>query len=344
MVDLLARPLTGSGDDALALLGIGLNSAPASHSDFRDYHRGQGVRLGPKPETLTVPTKPGTTSFTIVRTATAAERADEHICLCGRTTFAPMPIWLDGRRLDGRSDSPFYRGFARPAWAEMTLTTSDLVLGEAVGAGTGLTIRGCRPAVMARNSLLEPTGAWNPSTFLLLVEHREPVATEAMVCGSYVLIPLALTGDGEVSVVQYGVILETRTVGLACGGARAAVSVDGWPTDLGGFQLRDPEAIEQELRDARNLCALLSGTLRKASSRLPLALTEKDSTLQSGFTGTLVGLGLGLLFGPTPALAAGVTAAGGVLGLAGGWLSSVVGVHRRRAAQLQEEILKRLTA
>ncbi|MCA9790195.1 MAG: hypothetical protein KC910_00310 [Candidatus Eremiobacteraeota bacterium] len=332
VVELFARPLSGDAHDALALLAAGLNAAPASQIEFFDHQRGQGVRLAQEPESLVVEPGRSACSLIITRKADSGQRAAEHEALSKRLTFSPVPVYLDARQLTLRSEAPFYQAFPRP---DESLVESGMLLGEWLGPGQGLGIPAACPALVLEGYTRLRTEAKRPNLFLRLVEAGEGGA------GSTVIIPFALAGPSHVYLVQYGVAIDILERRLPCPGARAALCLDGWASDLSGFAIRDQEALARELEQLDRLCRHLAERVAAELDSLEVVLSERDFVLEKAFLGASLGLGLGLCFGPA-GLLMGAVAKGAAAGVAAGVIGKLAGRHQARVEKYRQTILQRL--
>lgn len=330
--ELFSRPLSEDSQDALGLLGAGLNAAPASEIEFYDHPRGQGVRLGQEPESLEVEPGGSACSLVITRPATAAQRAAEHEALSTRLTFSPVPVYLDTRQLNLRSEAPFYQAFPRP---DESLVEPGLLLGEVLGPGQGLGLVAGRPALVFEGHTRHRTETRSPDVFLRLVE-----VDEAGV-GSTVVIPFALSGPSQVYLVQYGVAIQIFERRLPCPGARAALCLDGWASDLSGFAVRDQAGLDAELERLDGLCLRLGRRVVAELEALELVIRPRDFVLEKGFLGASLGLGLGLCFGPV-SLLMGAVAKGAAAGVAAGLIGKFGGGHEARVDKLRRLLHKRL--
>lgn len=332
VIQLFSRPLSEDSQDALGLLGAGLNAAPASQLEFYDHHRGQGVRLGQEPESLEVERGGSACSLVITRPATSAQRAAEHQALSERLAFCGVAVYLDGRQLNLRSEAPFYQAFPRP---DESLVEPGLLLGEALGPGHGLGLVAGRAALVLEQHTRQRTEARSPDVFLRLVE-----ADEAGV-GSTVVLPFALAGPTQVYLVQSGVAIEILERSLPCPGARAALCLDGWASDLSGFAVRDQAGLAAELERLDGLCRRLVARVAAELDWLELVIRQRDFVLEKGFLGASLGLGLGLCFGPL-SLLMGAVGKGAAAGLAAGLIGKWAGGHQARVDTFRKLLRKRL--
>lgn len=329
VVELFSKPLAADTQEPLGLLGVGLNAAPATTIEVYDHQRGEGVRLGPEPQTLTTWKGEALVRIFITRAATAAQRAIEHDSLCDRVTFCPIPVWLDGRRLNERAHSAFYQAFPLDPWL------GNGLLGEALGPGRGLGIATGRAAIRYEGDLRRPTQTQHPDT---LIHLGEPGQLRA---DSTVIIPLAVRGPNQVHLVQCGVTIAIKNWPLCCPGARAALCLDGWATDLSGFAVRDTDRLERELVKLNPLCLRLAELVDHELNCLELVLPPRVSPLEKCMVGAVLGLGMGVCLGP-PGLFLGAVATGAAAGLAAGVWGKLTGGRKSWVDQCRQTLRQRL--
>ncbi len=214
-------------------------------------------------------------------------RASELALVRQRCGYCPVPITVNGERLDGQG-WPGERPW-RLSHASKTLAPDGFMLFEQY-----------LPAEEdARTlSLPEPEErALQSSVFL----HQGLVPTGR--CAGAVGIPASLEGSGKVVWVQHGVSLEPDKLDLGCPGSVAVIEASHLKTDLSGFRLVRDQSFEEEVGRIRHHLKSGAAQLGQELPRLRTGFVRRSLTFRLGVVAALLGI-LGMIVGATAGSAA----------------------------------------
>jgi hypothetical protein len=210
--------------------------------------------------------------------------------------FAPLQVSIDGKRInETRSNLSVYEkcleGRHPVFWGEA-------VKDEEGRSGLGLPAEGRT----AQIQLWDEEGRDVRDSGEIWVSLRDRMMTPKPYEKARMLLLAAgeLEGPSTLYLVQYGVVISEQKIQTAVPGLIAVVCVDGHPTDLSGFQLRESDLMKAELTDvgvwAERLRAHMVFELKSSKPEYLKAPTQSGPSAVVG--GVVVGGLLGLVVGP----------------------------------------------
>ena len=282
-------------DLALAVCGSG-----ASTICFRDTGSGREVNIqGTQLDFTELGSLRGDSKFLFLLTRdrpyTKGEIKAKEAVLKAACQFAPISLKLDGKALNQtRADLRFY---------ERSLDTlypafwGEALLAEEKRSGIGLPREGraAQVELWGEHRVCREQGdLW------VRLRDAEPVESPLERVRMLCLAAGPLEGSSTLYLVQYGVVISEQTLPASIPGLKAVLCVDGHPTDLSGFQLRESELLTQELEEVIRLAERLRS---KMIEELPLSepryLRAPPEPGQSAVVGgVVIGGVLGLVAGP----------------------------------------------
>ena len=327
LIRLLEEPLAADRDPLNSVLALCLNSSPAKNFVFQDsVHEFQlSVGNGIHESAYTVEGRPHY-RFIFERDDTAKARIGEAGILHERACFSPIPILADQHRVSAR---PFYARISEK-WGIYKVVLAQF---NQASEGLGFTASGF-PSVCSSQGKRRLTRWWaNPDEreYVFVSEGPEDKL------GSTLLLTLD-DNPGQVHLLRFGVVVETRDWPVSAPGVVGLVQMDDFETDLSGLKLRNPEAVEARLRNI--LKSLEPGLTRLESELDSLALfyREYEHTASAAVVGGA--LGLLLVVGSPWVLFGGL--AGALMGPRFGKLGARVSRGAPLEENLKAQVLQRI--
>jgi hypothetical protein len=282
-------------DLALAVCGSG-----AGTICFRDTGSGREVNIqGRALEFTELGSLKGDSKFLFFLSRDKAYSKDEikakEEVLRAACQFAPVTLKVDGKPLnESRADLRFYE---RCLDSPYPVFWGEVIVAETNRTGVGLPRHGRSASVELwddRRVCREQAEVW------VRLRDSEPVECPLDRVRLLCLAGGALEGRSTLYLVQYGVVISEQTILTSVPGLNIVLCVDGHPTDLSGFQLRDSELLEQELKQIYRLSDQLKERLMgELSHGEPEYLRAPPEPGQSAVVGgVLIGGVIGLVAGP----------------------------------------------
>ena len=216
--------------------------------------------------------------------------------------FTPIPISIDGMRINSTgSELALYRSCIK---SRFPIHWGEAIKREDRRSGIGLPADGR----LARVQLVDNQREVREEGDIWVSLRDEVLAAESAMERARLLLLASgpFEGASKLWLVQYGVVVAERSFGCVLPGLKAVLCVDGHPTDLSGFQLRESEILEQELREVEALAV-----------RLKTCLTQELQKSKPAFLNPPIESG--------PSVVVGGVVVGGLLGLVAGPYGSVFG-------------------
>jgi hypothetical protein len=282
-------------DLALAVCGSG-----ASTICFRDTGSGREVNIqGESLEFTELGSLRGDSKFLFFlgrkRRLSKKEIRDKESLLRAACQFAPLSLSIDGKRINGeRSDLSLYQ---RRLQSRHPIFWCEAVQLEDGRSGLGLPRQGRTARVQFSGDKRESREAGD---IWVSLRESEPIHQPYEKVRMLILAGGPLEGRSTLYLVQYGVVISEQKFQTSLPGLRAVLCVDGHPTDLSGFQLRESDLLKAELKEVDVWAdRMRAHLLRELDSTKPEYLT---APLQAGpsfvVAGVVVGGLLGLVAGP----------------------------------------------
>lgn len=306
-VDLMSAPADSQTEPDLKNLAVALNAAPASAIAFEDNATGRRATVRDVVETSTAPRlEGGGFRFFVSREGSQAQLVEEHAEVWKRCSLCPVPLVWDGVGLNlNRQSMSFYEDLLRP---NRTIFAAEYHQAERERTGLGIPRRGRGASVLFQGDQLVSKRKRGWQIAVALRDSPFPSRGVLDRARSLILLPSVLEGSSELALVQFGVTLESRPL-KGVKGARAALCVDGYPTDLTGLQVRQSESLDQEIESVEKEIPRLLKVLRKHLHKVEY--NETTATNTEGVTALAGGVVMGVL--------------GGILGAAAGPFGSLSG-------------------
>lgn len=209
--------------------------------------------------------------------------------------FAPIVLKIDGKPLnESREELQFYERCLETPYPAFW---GEAIVAESTRSGVGLPCAGRSAFIQLwddRRVCREQGEVW------VCLRDTEPLEVPLERARLLCLAGGALEGRSALYLVQYGVVISEQAIQTSVPGLNAVLCVDGHPTDISGFQLRDSEMLEQELKQIYRLSDQLKKRLtEELEISRPAYLRASPEPGQSAVVGgVVIGGVLGLVAGP----------------------------------------------
>lgn len=297
-LELLQKPYDSGRAAHWRTLATALNAAPSTEIAMVDRGRGEVTQVGSEIGLRRFDAKD---NDQVIFHLKRAEKASSEIieqerrAIATRGYLCPVPLYCQSKAVNSGVE-------AIPMYAEKLFPGSRVLAAEAhqhesERSGLGLPGVGRKAAIGWCDGVRRADNLPNWDIAVgLRTRPRDDSPWD--LARTLVVFPVVPEGSSFLTIVQYGVVTETRRLDLGFPGAEAALCADGLPTDLEG-KLRDTPEVQAELDCVVAQASRLAQHLR---GELPNLADQRFSELGGtawvgGVTGGLVGGGIGLFAG-----------------------------------------------